>query len=134
MQVVCHSISGKVLPENARIMGETDGTDFSPLLVGHQYGVYGLMFYSARVDFLICPSSSGPVWVPSNLFDVIDEKIPDKWGCVITEKSKEYSDLQESFGIQSICGYLELVRSFKHYVGILERDPDDLKIFYQLNN
>lgn len=130
MQVKCHSKSGRSIPEKARVMGESDDTDFSPLSLGEEYEVYGLMFYKARVDLLVCPSSNGPMWVPSCLFDIINDEIPRNWGCVITEKSRDYSVLYEAFGIQSICGYLELVRSYKHYIGIIERDSDELKIFY----
>ncbi|HII4322191.1 TPA: hypothetical protein ACY4PR_003053 [Enterobacter cloacae] len=130
MLVLCRSVSGKSLPENARIMGETDETDFSPLQIGQQYKVYGVMFYTSRIDFLVCPASGGPMWVPSNLFDVVDDEIPQGWGCVLTERSEGYADLSEAFGIHSICGYLELIRSYSHYVGILERDPEELKIFY----
>jgi len=111
-------------------MGETDETDFSPLQPDQQYKVYGLMFYASRIDFLVCPSSGGPMWVPSGLFDVVDNEIPNGWGCVLTEKSAGYIDLYEAFGIHFICGYLELTRSYSHYIGILERDSEELKIFY----
>ncbi|EDU7996580.1 TPA: hypothetical protein ACF67X_004593 [Salmonella enterica] len=130
MLVLCRSISGKSLPENVRTMGETDETDFSPLQTDQQYKVYGLMFYESRIDFLVCPSSGGPMWVPSNLFDVLDDEIPQGWGCVLTERTEGYTDLSEAFGIHSICGYLDLIRSYSHYVGILERDPEELKVFY----
>jgi hypothetical protein len=129
MLVLCNSSSGKALPQNVRIMGELDETDFSPLLAGNHYKVYGLMFYTVRVDFLVCPPDGGPMWVPSDLFDVIDDEIPQGWGCVLTKSKEKYADLFESFGIHSICGYLDLVRSFDHYIGILERDPNELRLF-----
>lgn len=130
MLVLCNSTTGKTLPHNARIMGETDETLFTPLETGVEYKVYGVMFYSTRTDLLLCPEGSKPLWAPSNLFYVLDDTLPADWGCVITEKTEGYADLREAFGVNAICGYLELIRSYKHYIGILERDPDELKKFY----
>lgn len=133
MLIKCLEISGKYLPVHLRIMGETDDTDFSPVVAEARYKVYGLMFYANRTDFLICPSINGPMWVPSNLFEILDDELPEKWGCVITENTKGYSDLFESFGIHAICGYFELVRSYDHYIGILEREPEALHLFQAQN-
>lgn len=131
MLVECFSTSGKSLAGHLRILGETDDTDFSPLVVGTQYKVYGLMFYANRTDFLVCPIQSAPMWVPSNLFSILDDALPEKWGCIFTENTKGYSDLFECFGIHAICGYFDLVRSYDHYIGLLEREPEALKIFQQ---
>ncbi|AVX38423.1 hypothetical protein CS535_19645 [Yersinia massiliensis] len=130
MLILCNSTSGKDLPDNARVMGETEETKFTPLEIGVEYKVYGVMFYSNRTDFLLCPEENMPLWVPSNLFEVLDDRFPNDWGCVITEKKEGYVDLYEAFGISAICGYLELVRSYQHYLGILEREPSELQKFY----
>ncbi|MGY2796770.1 hypothetical protein ACVWV0_000946 [Ewingella americana] len=131
MLVLCNSVSGKDLPANARVMGETDKTQFNPLEIGVKYKVYGVMFYPTRTDLLLCPEGSNPMWVPSNLFEVLDNEFPSNWGCVIAEKTDGYFDLYESFGVNAICGYLQLVRSYQHYIGILEREPDELQKFYE---
>lgn len=133
MLIECVSTLGKDLPSHVRVMGETDKTVFSPLVAGTQYEVYGLMFYTNRTDFLVCPSNYLPMWVPSHLFKVLDDELPEKWACVMTENTKGYSDLFESFGIHAICGYFELVRSYDHYVGILEREPEALQLFQYQN-
>ena len=131
MLVLCNSASGKDLPANARVMGETDETQFNPLEIGVKYKVYGVMFYPTRTDLLLCPEGSNPMWVPSNLFEVLDNELPSNWGCVIAEKTDGYFDLYESFGVNAICGYLQLVRSYQHYIGILEREPEELQKFYE---
>ncbi|WP_152605913.1 hypothetical protein [Dickeya undicola] len=130
MLVLCNSKSGKDLPDEARVMGENDETEFSPLEKGVEYTVYGMMYYPLRTDLLVCPDGDAPLWVPSNLFDVLDDRLPSDWGCVITEKKGGYADLRDAFGINAICGYLELIRSYEHYIGILERDPSELQKFY----
>lgn len=130
MLALCNSKSGKDLPDEARVMGENDETEFSPLEKGVEYTVYGMMYYPLRTDFLVCPEGDAPLWVPSNLFDVLDDSLPSDWGCVITEKKDGYADLRDTFGINAICGYLELIRSYKHYIGILEREPGELQKFY----
>lgn len=132
MLVRCHSTSGRFLPEISRVMGETDETDFSPLRTEHHYNVYGMIFYSSRVDFLVCPDPGGPMWAPSELFDVIDNTIPQGWGFITTQKYEGYSGLLMDFGIHSICGYKKLVESYSHYVGILERTSSDMEYFYSI--
>ncbi|AIX50535.1 hypothetical protein PSNIH1_09975 [Pantoea sp. PSNIH1] len=111
-------------------MGETDETQFTPLEIGVEYKVYGMMFYPTRTDLLICPENSKPLWVPSNIFNMLDDTLPVGWGVVMTERVEGYTDLHEAFGINAICGYLELIRSYKHYIGIMERDADELIKFY----
>ncbi|MBV6817101.1 hypothetical protein KWG64_03995 [Rahnella sp. PD12R] len=108
-------------------MGENEETLFTPLKSGVEYNVYGLMFYSTRTDFLIYEEGSYPLWAPSNLFEILDDTLPGDWGCVITEKAEGYCELYDSFGINSICGYLELIRSYEHYVGIIEGADNELQ-------
>ncbi len=89
------------------------------------------MFYPTRTDMLLCPDGSNPLWVPSNIFEVLDNALPNNWGCVLTEKKDGYSNLYEDFGITAIFSYLQLVRSYQHYIGILESEPDELQKFYE---
>lgn len=131
MLVLCKSASGKDLPGNARVIGENNETQFNPLKIGVEYKVYGVMFYPTRTDMLLCPDGSNPLWVPSNIFEVLDNALPNNWGCVLTEKKDGYSNLYEDFGITAIFSYLQLVRSYQHYIGILEREPDELQKFYE---
>lgn len=112
-----------------RCRGETDSTEFSPLKIGGEYIVYGLMFLPSRVDFLVCPDSTGPYWMPSNLFEVVDTTLP-AWRVCLTGHSQAYQVLQAEFGITAIVGYDTLVSDYQHYIGILERDPDHLQRFF----
>lgn len=133
MIVKCLYTSGQNLPDNVRFMGETEQTDYFPLSVDMQYQVHGLMFYPGRVDFLVCPDNNGPMWVLSNFFKIVDDEFPLGWGGISTSCCEGYSELYENYGIFYISGYLKLVRSYSHYIGLLERNSEDLKYFFSLN-
>lgn len=121
---------GKNLPINSRCLNETDETDYSFLEIEQNYVVYGLMFYFSRIDYLICPESENPVWIPANFFEIIDNKLDDDWSICITNINNDYQILYDNFRIQSIIGYSNLVNSISHYVGILEREETELKNFF----
>ena len=129
MRILCQSNTGASLPDNARCRGETNRTEFEPLKVGEEYIVYGLMFLFSRVDFLVYPDGTGPCWMPSNLFTVIDSSLP-AWRICLTEQVDDYQELLATFGITAIIGYDALVSDYHHYVGIIERNPAELQRFF----
>jgi hypothetical protein len=129
MRAICQSNTGAALPGGARSRGESDKTEFAPLRVGAEYTVYGLMFMSNRVDFLVCPDGTGPYWMPGNLFTVFDSALPS-WRIRLPGQLEDYEELFAIFGITALVGYGELVDDYQHYVGILERDPLHLQRFF----
>ncbi|WP_145574731.1 hypothetical protein [Yersinia alsatica] len=131
MLIKCISNSAHVLPLSLRCMGETDYTDFTFLKVDNEYLVYGLMFFPCRVDYLISPESNNPVWVPGDFFEILDNSLHSSWSICITHLDESYKLLHENFNIQVLIGYLELVTSISHYTGIIEREPDDLRKFFE---
>lgn len=133
MLVKCISIFSKSLPDSLRVMGENDQTSFTPLKEGNIYNVYGLMFYATRVDLLLCSNEFKPIWVPSDLFEILEHKLPQEWGCIITRYEDGYKNLNDMFGITSIIGYSMLIESYDHYVGLIERDFLELERFYRIN-
>ncbi|CNJ16087.1 hypothetical protein [Yersinia rohdei] len=134
MLIKCISNSMSSLPLSLRCLGETDNTDFTFLKVGHMYVVYGLMFFPCRVDYLISPEDNDPVWVPGDFFEIIDKKLHSDWSINITHLDENYKILYENFNIQVLIGYVDLVTSISHYIGILEREPSDLRKFYEEKN
>ncbi|PIT39266.1 hypothetical protein [Snodgrassella alvi] len=130
MLVECIFNSGKDLPIDSRCLNETDETDYSFLKIGAKYIVYGLMFYSCRIDYLICSGKGKPIWIPANLCKIIDSKLSSNWSVCITHLNEDYKVLYDSFNIQSIISYPELVTSISHYLGIIERESDDMKRFF----
>ncbi len=130
MLVECIFNSGKDLPIDSRCLNETDETDYSFLEIGVEYVVYGLMFYPCRVDYLICSRKGNPAWVPANLCKIKDNKLSFNWAICVTHLHEDYKILYDSFKIQSIISYPELVTSISHYVGIIERESDDMNKFF----
>ncbi|KNH47350.1 hypothetical protein [Pseudomonas lini] len=129
MLAICKSNFGAAIPLSGRYLGETDQTSYSPLAVGEGYLVFALFFVFDRVDFLISGPEQLPFWVPGNLFDLTDAKIPPGWEFRSTRLDSDYKILFEAFGISYIFGYPQLVNEYQHYAGIVEHDSNALQIF-----
>lgn len=129
MLAICKSNLGGAIPLAERYLGETDQTSYSPLVVGEGYLVFALFFVFDRVDFLISGPGQLPFWVPGNLFDLTDARIPPGWEFCSTRLDSDYKILFETFGISYIFGYPLLVNEYQHYVGIVEQDSNELQIF-----
>lgn len=129
MLAICKSNSGSAIPLAERYLGETDQTSYSPLVVGEGYLVFALFFLFDRVDFLVSGPGQLPLWVPGKLFDLTDPKIPPGWEFCSTCLDSDYKVLFEVFGISYIFGYPLLVNEYQHYVGVVEHDSNELKIF-----
>ena len=131
MLAICKSILGGDIPPSGRYLGEMDQTNYSPLIVGEGYMVYGLLFLFDRVDFLVRAPEQPPFWVPSHLFDLIDTKVPAGWEFRITQGCADYKALFDAFGINYIMGYPLLVNEYRHYVGLVERDSREIQRFLE---
>lgn len=131
---ICESTSGSSIPEESRYLGESDQTSYEPLKVGQNYRVYGLLFISDRIDFLVNPSDQSPFWVPSFLFNLKERNIPSEWEICITNLNDDYQILFKSLKISCIVGYPSLTNDYPHYVGITEGNPDELEIFNRENS
>lgn len=128
MYLRCASIKGKEIPCEYRYWGEFDDTEYSPLVVGEEYLVYGFACVHNRIDYLVY-ASGAVLWAPGFLFKVKNREIPPDWVLNLTVNDPSYSQLLDEFGIWLICGYKTLAEDFAHYVGVLERGKSDLKIF-----
>ena len=53
-----------------------------------------------------------------------DDRLPEKWYFTYTPEFKAY-------GVTAIWGYRELVTRDGHFDGIMEREVDELVIFFQ---
>jgi len=130
MRVVCKFISGAAIEPALRHLGESNETDYSPLKMEKEYFVYSLLLIKNRIDYLVAPENELPFWAPSVLFELIDGRLPNNWSMRITSTASDYKILNDSFGITSIIGYSSLTQDFKHYTGLIERDPFELRKFY----
>lgn len=72
---------------------------------------------------LICNDDNLPEWVPLEIFSIETQKIPDNWYFSSTPA--------EQLGLQAIWGYQRIVVDTNHYDALLERDPLELRYFYE---
>lgn len=70
------------------------------------------------------------MWMPSELFELIDAELPPQWSLCLTQTSSAYRFMFEQSNVFAIIGYRELTQNYDHYAGILERDPAELEKFF----
>lgn len=131
MLINCKSISGKDVPENQRFSGESADTNYSPLVIGKEYFVFAIIFYSNRIDYLICPDDRGPMWAPSCLFSIVDSRLDSNFYTAVIEENGSFSWLYKNYGAKFIIGYQKITESFEHFVGLIERNEVDLIAFFK---
>ncbi len=111
----------------------TDCQKYAPetayeLSIGKTYTVYGQCLVEACLLYLIDVQDrqglSHPSWYPASLFEVIDSSIPRAW-------EFRYRNQKEAarFKAAAIWGYPELAISDDHYVGLIERESEAMRIF-----
>lgn len=130
MLIKCIFNSGKDLPYDSRCLNESDETDYSFIKIGTEFIVYGLIFFPNRIDYLICLEGNNPTWIPANLFEIKDARLPMNWSICITSTNDNFKVLNESMNIKSIISYTDMVTSISHYTGVIERESEDLKVFF----
>jgi hypothetical protein len=130
MLVICNSISGKDVPLEQRVNGEGSDVNYSPLIIGEIYTVYGILFFKNRIEYLVDSHDDRPNWVPSCLFSVIDSSLTSNYFSAVITKESEFSWLYEN-GAQFIIGYQEIIESSEHFIGLIERNETDLITFFE---
>lgn len=129
MIATCLHNTGSALGAPARGGFYSPETRF-PLTVGAQYDVHGLGLFGSVLLALVVPDrSERPWWLPVGVFEIPSGPLPHGW---------EFA-LWDGFGASgspvgdtwtAVWGYPELVRSQEHRDGLVEREVDDLRIFY----
>ncbi|WP_394003248.1 hypothetical protein ACF3M1_01475 [Luteimonas sp. WGS1318] len=109
-----------------RHLGETDVTSYGPIVEGGEYLVLGLIIIKDRIDFLVYDGVGCAIAVPSNLFCVVDLKLPLNWRALITKDSDEFNGLL-AMGVSAVIGYAKLVESLSSYVDIVEGNSAAIK-------
>ena len=85
------------------------------------YDVYGIMFFQSIFRYLVfVPDFSAPQWFPSELFTVVDNRIPYNW------HFREFTSNSET---GKILGYKELALNYSHLVGLMAQNANDIKVF-----
>ena len=89
------------------------------LKINEQYSVYGMAVWVGVLHYLVIDIWGLPSWFPAQLFAVLDDAIP------ATFHFKFY----RKYEISAVWGYKELLDE-QHYDRLIERQDDDLKIFF----
>lgn len=82
MKVLCISNKGSYLPKSCldKRSGFTRETEFH-LIEGKEYTVYGITLFLGHIWYYLCDEAYSyyPIWNPSPLFKVTDERISRYW-------------------------------------------------------
>lgn len=121
MKIQCKSSDGKKLSNKCQELGFTVNSDFD-ITLDREYVVYGVCIWRNVILYLISDDIDNPNWYPAELFSVIDSKISDGWSFT-TYDDGEYD-------VEATLGYPQLLDK-SHYVKLIERESEALKIFFQ---
>jgi hypothetical protein len=93
------------------------------LVENHNYDIYGISIWRNVTGYLMIPTGEpNPDWMPAELFHVTDPRLPRNWFYF-------YSKTQNSHGVTHLMSYKEMVTDENHYIDLIEREPDALKVF-----
>lgn len=118
--------SKRLAKEKLGRFGSTGNTEYGEITVGDEYIVMGMIAFETYIGYLIDDHSSISV-CPCHLFEIIDDKIVDKWHFRLIEKEEDIYPF-----IQGIWGYYELCADKKSYEKlIIEKDNDSMLIYFK---
>ncbi|MDR3413002.1 MAG: hypothetical protein P4L87_18965 [Formivibrio sp.] len=122
MRVICNSNSGKSISNRYLNLGFNVNSIFS-VLIGKEYEVFAMSLWSQALFILLADENHLPSWFPLDLFSLSNPDLPGGWSFS--------SDLDNANGLQALWGYERLITDTSHYDGLLERDPEALRHFYE---
>lgn len=94
------------------------------VIVDAEYTVYGIMVHDNIMYYLISfEENQPPDWIPSCLFEVLENSIPYFWGI---ETSFVNND-----EIMFIMSHYKIVNDFKHMIRLIQGNPLDFEEFKQ---
>lgn len=118
-----------IYQKDAPLLPELLAIGYAPEVVidvvrGQVFTVYSICQWKGMIHYLIINGDiDRPVWFPAVLFDVVDSSLPDNW-------HHAYWGNRMNAPATAVWGYPEMSESGgKHYVGLIERESDDLKVF-----
>ncbi len=103
-------------------LGYTTGSEFS-VVVDKEYEVFAMSLWCGAIQVLLADEYHLPNWFPLEIFELCNLKLPGDWFYA--------ASLHNTGGLQSLWGYERLITDPSHYDGLLERDPDALRHFYE---
>ena len=122
MKVKCIYITGESLSQKFIDIGWTKQSQMY-LKINQEYEVYGMYYYSGIFKYLVVEDDSSPNWYPSEIFEIVNNKIPTWWYFDMIDNPKG--------GIEALWGYDELINNEDHYDNLINREKVDLEIFHK---
>ena len=107
-----------------------DTEDFNLLELGKMYNVYSIFLTQQNLKYLIAEEGIVPFPFLSDAvqFEIVDSLLPLEWHFIFRGYKKEYDDPNP---LIAVWGYKEMALDPKHYIDLLEREPEALEIFYK---
>ena len=129
MIIKCIANSGIALSEKQiAIVHNSKDYEYNHLEIDSLYVVCGVSIFKDTLNYLIVGKYSNFImWEPAELFEVVDNRIPPNW--YYNYFGKEYLSDMENNPFYAIWGYKEITENLDHNHNLMERNPDDLKIF-----
>lgn len=122
MHVTCISNSGHSLSDQYLRLGYTVRSAFA-VSVGKEYDVFAMSLWCGAILLLLADEHHLPSWFPMELFSLSDPRLPADWSFL--------PSLANEGGLQALWGYGRLITDASHYDGLVERDPEALRHFYE---
>lgn len=127
MLAVCVDNSPAALADHQR--GRfTEVNDPYPLTPGKKYPLIGLGIWETILYALVEDDHGLPMWCPIGLFEIGPQTLPAHWSFTLAEGIRA-SGRQLWTRWVARWGYDELVRDEGHSDGLMNRDPQALRIF-----
>jgi hypothetical protein len=122
MRVICKYINGNDFALDQLPIGFNKETQTN-LVLQKEYSVMGILVFEKHLYYLV-DEDSKPYWFPCILFEISDSKINSNW------HFKILSDAEGPL-VESILGYFELCFLEGHNDRLMERNSDDLQIYFK---
>lgn len=119
MLILCIFNEGQEL-SNKTLNAISYGDTLFFLKINEQYTVYGMAIWAGVLHYLIVDIWGRPSWCPAELFEVIEDTIPDAF----------HFKFYRKYDISAVWGYKELLNE-QHYDRLIERQDEDLAIFFE---
>jgi hypothetical protein len=120
MKVICNANIGSALGKKHFAIGYTPKSVLH-LTVGKEYRIFAMQIWRSLLDVLLSDDTGKPQWYPIEIFKVSDSRLPNDWLFKSTP--------DEEYGLQALWGYKSIVEDPLHHDGMLELEPEHLKIF-----
>ncbi len=93
------------------------------LPIGKVFTVYSISMWQNVLHYLIVDAlETRPSWFPAELFIVQDTLLPK-------EMHYTYFGLEDKRGVNALWGYKEMALDDRHYVDLIEREPNAIEVF-----